>query len=174
MNIRNNDINNSRGSALFPGAEGCSTEHTSLCYTNNWFPGYFVPALWCSYGRGADSLLRELFWKELCWLQGEKSVVGDGCWGLSVLRGTLKLPKAFSRLVPFCQKCLRSLRAPSQLWKMQRGNSSRKDKKAWQNQEEQCSGICHKPLDVERNRNVPSAGTLGLQELGRTGGTAKC
>lgn len=72
---------------------------------------HFDPAM----KEGQIPFSERFFWTELCWLQGKKtptqSMVGAGCWGLSVLRGTLKLPKAFSRLVPFCQKCLRSQRA---------------------------------------------------------------
>lgn len=164
-------MNNSSESAPFFWAEWPSTQHPSLYYSQNLFVGYYLSALWSSSERGPDSLLRKLFGKELCWLQGKNSVVGDGCWGLSVLRGTLKLPKAFSRLVPFCQKYLRSRRAVSQLWKMQQGNSSRKDKKGWQNQEEQYSASATNHLIWRGTRMFPLP---ALRELCRRGGTAKC
>lgn len=41
-----------------------------------------------------------------------------GCSGFSILRGTLKLPKAFSRLVPLCQRYLCCQKVVSQPWKM--------------------------------------------------------
>lgn len=47
----------------------------------------------------------------------KKNLIG-GCSGFSVLRDTLKLPKAFSRVVPICQKYLCCQKAVSQLWKM--------------------------------------------------------
>lgn len=46
----------------------------------------------------------------------KKNLIG-GCSGFSILRGTLKLPKGFSRVVPLCQKYLYCQKAVSQLRK---------------------------------------------------------